>query len=496
MPTATLEGIPADVLLSILEFLDLQSICSLAQTSRSLNSMFSLHSTWMVIARVLCKVIPVPDPAILGANSSVQSLKELKERIIRCKRFHDAWAGSSPTVATHTLRKIPIPEKICLVRILPGGSFIVVVDLSERALFYNLATGRLVGSQSFSLISPREVIYSIDFTTIDPKTVAWGLLTSEHDGTQEEDMSRCRLCVRVILITLHKNANSAHTLSFQQVLEQTFTGSAEMLSISGDIVAKYTYRYRLSRTPEIWIWNWRHQTVAHHALPSVCREEGGEVAIGHPSLHTSPSGIFLLGGQLGFHSLYAQSDNASFIDFSSIKHVGSTPEDMSRLQYSSQGRCSKAWWGVEGRPWHRLVSSPAPHDEENPLRPLVVWSFEVSNGPNDVEARRHLLDLGKHHIVQGFETSPQLYHISRYGTKAFWLSFDEENQINTVQSAALPNFTNQQEKGDKIPIKQILLDPSVDTRSLRAFDVDETAPFMAFAEEEMLWIVEPIRTDM
>jgi hypothetical protein len=184
MPTATLEGIPADILLSILEFLDLQSIFSLAQTSRSLNGMFSLHSTWMVIARVLCKVIPVPDPVILGAKTPIQSLKE---RIIKCKRFHDAWAGSSPTVPTRTLRKISVPQKICLIRILPGGSYVVVVDLHERAQFYNLTTGQLVGCQFFSLISPREVIYSIDFTTIDPKTIGWGLLTSEHDGLHEEE---------------------------------------------------------------------------------------------------------------------------------------------------------------------------------------------------------------------------------------------------------------------------------------------------------------------
>jgi hypothetical protein len=98
----------------------------------------------------------------------------------------------------------------------------------------------------------------------------------------------------------------------------------------------------------------------------------GELAIGHPSLHASPSAIFLLGGQLGFYSLYPHSDNAALVDFSHVRHVESTPEDMSRLQYSSQGRCSKAWWGVQGRPWHRLVSSPAPHEEGEHLISTVL----------------------------------------------------------------------------------------------------------------------------
>jgi hypothetical protein len=117
--------------------------------------------------------------------------------------------------------------------------------------------------------------------------------------------------------------------------------------------------------------------------------------------------------------------------------------------------------------------------------------------------------------VHGYETSPQLYHISRFGTKAFWLSSDDEQQVNIIKSAALPSFAKQKGKDDEIPIKQVLLDPSVDTRSLRAFDIDEvsadfwvsvlaniysyawkTAPVMAFAEEEMLWILEAGHPDI
>jgi hypothetical protein len=84
---------------------------------------------------------------------------------------------------------------------------------------------------------------------------------------------------------------------------------------------------------------------------------------GHPALHVTPNSIILIGGQLGFHRIYAQRNAASEWDFSHVEHVTSSEEDAALLQFSSQGRCSRLWWGNTGRPWHRLVTSPHIRDD-------------------------------------------------------------------------------------------------------------------------------------
>jgi hypothetical protein len=77
-------------------------------------------------------------------------------------------------------------------------------------------------------------------------------------------------------------------------------------------------------------------------------------------------------------------------------------------------------------------------------------------------------------LASGFENSPQLFHISRYGTKAIWFS-PKGNEME-IKSVSLPSFERQMEGVSPSPIKQILLDPQVKVRDLRAFDTDEVSP--------------------
>ncbi|CCA72056.1 hypothetical protein PIIN_05991 [Serendipita indica DSM 11827] len=39
------------------------------------------------------------------------------------------------------------------------------------------------------------------------------------------------------------------------------------------------------------------------------------------------------------------------------------------------------------------------------------------------------------------------------------------------------------------PIKEIILDPKINKASIRAFDVDETVPLIAFAEANKVWLL-------
>jgi transposase len=165
------------------------------------------------------KDIPFPDPFLINAPISYPLLKE---RLAKCARFHKAWKtkseDSSPLamnipspsdspnlssitdpantlpenlslpnsnlsnhsnrISTSIIRQFDIPEKVCMIRILPGGQYIVVIDFEENAQFYEVLTGKQVGRQSFSEIAKSEVIYSIDFTVHSKTTVVWGLLTS------------------------------------------------------------------------------------------------------------------------------------------------------------------------------------------------------------------------------------------------------------------------------------------------------------------------------
>lgn len=84
--------------------------------------------------------------------------------------------------------------------------------------------------------------------------------------------------------------------------------------------------------------------------------------VGHPSLHATPNAVFLIGGQLGFHRLHPDIKHTDDWVYKNAVTVTSTQEDADTLSYSSQGRCSKPWWGVKDRPWHRLVSSPSRTD--------------------------------------------------------------------------------------------------------------------------------------
>ena len=76
-------------------------------------------------------------------------------------------------------------------------------------------------------------------------------------------------------------------------------------------------------------------------------------------------------------------------------------------------------------------------------------------------------------LASGFESSPQLFHVSRYGTKAVWLSPHEDEM--EIKSVSMPSFGQQLEGVAPSPIKQVLLDPQIRARDLRAFDTDEVS---------------------
>lgn len=112
----------------------------------------------------------------------------------------------------------------------------------------------------------------------------------------------------------------------------------------------------------------------------------------------------------------------------------------------------------------------APFTQADDARTLKVISFEVPSHPDDTEAIRSYMDLGRHRIVPGQESSPQLYHISRFGSKAIWLC---QGDNITIQSVALPNLEKQM--GGELPgtVKPIDLGSEVNMNRLRAFDMDE-----------------------
>jgi len=74
-------------------------------------------------------------------------------------------------------------------------------------------------------------------------------------------------------------------------------------------------------------------------------------------------------------------------------------------------------------------------------------------------------------LASGFENSPQLFHISRYGTKAIWFS-PNDNEME-IKSVSLPSFEQQMAGVAPSSIKRILLDPEVVVGDIRAFDTDE-----------------------
>lgn len=86
------------------------------------------------------------------------------------------------------------------------------------------------------------------------------------------------------------------------------------------------------------------------------------------------------------------------------------------------------------------------------------------------------MELGSHIIVPGVDTSPHLYHISRYGTKVLWLSVDGEDEI-IVQTVSLPTFEAQMDGQSPSGVKNLILDERVNRSLLRAFDVDEVRVF-------------------
>jgi hypothetical protein len=113
----------------------------------------------------------------------------------------------------------------------------------------------------------------------------------------------------------------------------------------------------------------------------------------HPSLYATPSCIFMIGGRAGFCRFHSCSDASSKWEYEHVDIIPSFEEDIALLRHSSQGRCSRPWWGVTGRPWHRLVTSPMSYESSMSItstlirymnlhtaeekRPLRVLSFEV-----------------------------------------------------------------------------------------------------------------------
>lgn len=261
-----------------------------------------------------------------------------------------------------------------------------------------------------------------------------------------------------------------------------------MLSVSGSYIAAYSYRSVDDSTPTLYVWNWEQQAlIATYSVPWINTDHGGGYA-GHPALHITPSSILLIGGRLGVHSIYAETDSESNKTFSRVQHVQSSPEDAKSLRFSSQGRCSRLWWGAS-RPWHRLLVSPSTWEHAGP-RPLRLLSFEVSTYPGDTQARKQYTELGNHPLASGFENSPQLFHVSRYGTKAVWFSpMEDRIRINSV---SIPSFEQQIEGVVPSSVKRIILEPPIKEENLRAFDTDETGPMFAFASEDKLWVVEVV----
>ncbi|KAG8835981.1 hypothetical protein FRC17_010950 [Serendipita sp. 399] len=469
-----LTKIPTDVLLLIFEHLDLRSLILLSGTCKGLYAL--LNSTTPIIASVAAQEFPLQDPATIQSTLPINVA--IKQRIAKCSRFHNAWRGAQ--VNTKVIRQLPIAEGICMIRILPGGRFLVVIDFLEGAKFFHLETGRLVGSKSFHLISSPEMIYSIDFAGISRTTVAWGMLTSENDAGNEG-----KLCARVTLIHLPEPGEEDQTLKFEQVLEHEFHGTAEMLSISGDIVVIYTYPVDAGIDLRLSVWNWRTKEHVwypvpwrneHDAQEYLLGEYQGEAYPGHPSLHATPDVVFLIGGQLGWHRLHADNQIEGTWGYRRAIHVPSTQEDKDELRYSSQGRCSKQWWGYKGQ-----------------SKPLKVLTFEVPNGP-DSPTRKVLLDLGQHNVLNGWESSPPLFHSSRFGSKAIWLA-NQENQGPVINSISFPPFHRQLAGAPASDIRKIALDPAIDIIGIRAFDMDETVPLIAFAEFDKVWIVEVVPSE-
>ncbi|KAG8855091.1 hypothetical protein FRB91_002659 [Serendipita sp. 411] len=340
--------IPTDVLLLILEYLDLRSLIRLSQTCKEFHTFLNSASvTIQIIASAAAQEFPLQDPATV--QSTLPTDVAVRQKIIRCREFHDAWRGTQ--VTTKILTQLSISEGVCMIRILPGGRFLVVIDFLEGAKFYHLISGKLVGNKSFNLISSPEMIYSIDFAGISRSIVAWGMLTSENDAGNEG-----KLCARVTLIHLPEADEVDQTLGFEQVLEHPFYGTAEMLSISGDAIVIYTYPVDGGNDLRLSIWNWRTKHQVWHPVP--WRNNEGESYPGHPSLHATPDAVFLVGGQLGWHRLHAKNSPNAVWKYEDASHVASSQEDKDALRFSSQGRCSKQWWGYRGRSWHRLLSCP------------------------------------------------------------------------------------------------------------------------------------------
>jgi hypothetical protein len=107
------------------------------------------------------------------------------------------------------------------------------------------------------------------------------------------------------------------------------------------------------------------------------------------------------------------------------------------------------------------------------LEPGVDFDTQTPSSADDTTARKQYTELGNHMLASGFENAPQLFHISRYGTKAIWFSPNEDEM--EIKSVSLPSFEQQMAGATPSPIKQILLDPQVNVKDLRAFDTDEVS---------------------
>lgn len=93
------------------------------------------------------------------------------------------------------------------------------------------------------------------------------------------NLNHRRLCVRAILVHYPENGSLDPSLRFEPMFEWQLKGSAEMLSVSGDFISAYSYRYGDVVTPTLYIWNWVQRTlIATYPVPwmvtnSVCSNE-------------------------------------------------------------------------------------------------------------------------------------------------------------------------------------------------------------------------------
>ena len=183
---ASLMQLPKDIILLILEWLDdVHSILKLSQVSRSFYALVNTVTVSHILYAAASKDIPLQDPRSLAAGELTVAI--LRDKLKECFQFHAAWSQDAvPSVSTSVARMMPIEAGICMIRVLPGGRFITVIDFEEQATFYRISTGQQVAHQGFNDICTPEIIYSIDFAAKSRSEVIWGVLTSDTNPGNDD----------------------------------------------------------------------------------------------------------------------------------------------------------------------------------------------------------------------------------------------------------------------------------------------------------------------